>query len=70
MLLCLGLDIFIEGFWPARDSEHIGSWIVRRETGKEYEVEVLYSECVASHTGPESCVSVRKGMGEASAGIA
>jgi hypothetical protein len=41
---------------------------VRRETGKEYEVEVLYSEGIASHTGPEPCVRVREGTGEASAG--
>ena len=41
---------------------------MRRETGKEYEVEVLYSEGVASHTGPEPCVRVREGTGEASAG--
>ena len=45
-----------------------GLWIVRRETGKEYEVEVLYSEGIASHTGPEPCVCVREGTGEASAG--
>jgi hypothetical protein len=41
---------------------------VRRETGKEYEVEVLCSEGVASHTGPEPCGGVREGMAEASAG--
>jgi hypothetical protein len=29
---------------------------VRRETGKEYEVKVLYSEGVANHTDPEPCV--------------
>jgi len=41
---------------------------VRRETGKEYEVKVLYGEGVAIHTGPEPCVRVREGTGEASAG--
>ncbi len=41
---------------------------VRRETGKEYEVQVLSSEGVANHTGPEPCGHVREGMVEASAG--
>ena len=49
---------------PARP----GLWIVRRETGKEYEVKVLCSEGIASHTGPEPCVAVREDRGEASAG--
>ena len=31
-------------------------------------MKVLYSEGVATHTGPEPCVVVRKGEGEASAG--
>jgi hypothetical protein len=31
-------------------------------------VEVLYSEDLASHAGPEPCVVVREGGGEASAG--
>ena len=42
--------------------------VVRRETGKEQEVEVLYSEGVAIHTGPEPCAPVREAMREASAG--
>jgi hypothetical protein len=41
---------------------------VRRETGKEQEVKVLYSEGVATHTAPEPCVVSREGQGEASAG--
>jgi hypothetical protein len=31
-------------------------------------VEVLYSEGVATHTGPKPCVGPREGSGEASAG--
>jgi hypothetical protein len=31
-------------------------------------VQVLCSEGVATHTGPEPCVRVREGTGEASAG--
>jgi hypothetical protein len=31
-------------------------------------VRVLYGEDVASHTGPESCVTVREGCGEALTG--
>ncbi len=42
---------------------------VRRETGKEYEVKVLYGEGHANHTGPEPCVAAREGGGEASAGV-
>jgi hypothetical protein len=41
---------------------------VRRETGKEYRVQVPYGEGVALHIGPEPCADVRKGVGEASAG--
>jgi hypothetical protein len=41
---------------------------VRRETGKEQEVQVLYDEDVASHIAPEPCVVSREGQGEASAG--
>ena len=41
---------------------------VRRETGKEYEVEVLCSEGVANHTGPEPCGRAREDTVEASAG--
>jgi hypothetical protein len=41
---------------------------VRRETGKEQEVQVLYDEGLASHIGPEPCVMLREGQGEASAG--
>jgi hypothetical protein len=38
---------------------------VRRETGRRFEVQVLYGEGLASHTGPESCVAAREGRGEA-----
>ena len=41
---------------------------MRRETGKEYVVQVHYDEGVAIHIGPEPCVVVRKGRGEASVG--
>jgi hypothetical protein len=41
---------------------------VRRETGKEYEVKVLYGEGVANHTGPEPCDVVCEGGVEASVG--
>jgi hypothetical protein len=41
---------------------------VRRETGGEYEVKVLYGEGHAHHTGPEPCVVDREVGGEASAG--
>lgn len=41
---------------------------VRRETGKEQEVRVLYDEDIASHIAPEPCVVSREGPGEASAG--
>ena len=41
---------------------------VRRETGKEYEVKVLYGEGYAHHTGPEPCGVDREVGGEASAG--
>jgi RNA-directed DNA polymerase len=32
-------------------------------------MEISYSEGLASHTGPESCVGVRKGTGEALTGV-
>lgn len=41
---------------------------MRRETGKEQEVEVLYDEDVASHIVPAPCTLSREGPGEASAG--
>ena len=41
---------------------------MRRETGKEQEVQVLYDEDPASHIAPEPCVVSREGQGEASAG--
>ena len=41
---------------------------MRRETGKEQEVQVLYDEDIASHIAPEPCVVSREGQGEASAG--
>ena len=45
-----------------------GPLVVRRETGKEQEVAVLYDEDVARHIAPEPCVVSREGQGEASAG--
>jgi hypothetical protein len=45
-----------------------GRLVVRRETGKEQEVQVLYDEDPASHIAPEPCVVFREGQGEASAG--
>ena len=41
---------------------------MRRETGKEQEVQVLYGEGVAIHTDPEPCAVTREGLGEASVG--
>ena len=41
---------------------------MRRETGKEQEVRVLYDEDLASHIAPEPCALSREGPGEASAG--
>ncbi len=39
--------------------------LVRRETGIEEWMKEPYVEGVATHDGPESCVVVRKGGGEA-----
>jgi hypothetical protein len=41
---------------------------VRRETGGEYEVKVLYGEGLAHRTGPEPCAVDREVGGEASVG--
>ena len=41
---------------------------MRRETGKEFVVQVHFDEGVASHIGPEPCAGVREDIGEASAG--
>src|SRR5690349_20023069 len=49
-------------------SQRFGRVVVRRETGKEQEVQVLYDEDVASHIAPEPCALPREGQGEASAG--
>ena len=49
-------------------SQSLCRLVVRRETGKEQEVQVLYDEDVASHIAPEPCVVSREGQGEASAG--
>src|SRR5208282_4584338 len=46
-------------------SENLG---VRRETGEEHEVKVLYGEGFAHRTGPEPCAVDREVGGEASAG--
>ena len=49
-------------------SQSLCRLVVRRETGKEQEVQVLYDEDVASHVAPKPCVVFREGRGEASAG--
>ena len=41
----------------------------RDKTGMEKEMRELYTEGVAIHGGPESCVGVREGVGEALAGV-
>jgi hypothetical protein len=51
-----------------KTGRRIGRLVVRRETGKEQEVQVLYGEDVASHADPEPCVVSREGQGEASVG--
>ena len=43
--------------------------LVRRETGIEEWMKEPYVEGVATHDGPESCVVVRKGGGEALTGV-
>ena len=48
--------------------DSLSGLVVRRETGKEQEVQVLYDEDIASHIAPEPCVLSREGQGEASAG--
>ena len=52
---------------PKRQS--FGRLVVRRETDKEQEVQVLYGEDLASHAGPAPCVVFHEGQGEASAGV-
>jgi hypothetical protein len=54
------------GVAPKRRS--FGPLVVRRETGKEQEVQVLYDEDLASHIAPKPCVVSREGQGEASVG--
>jgi hypothetical protein len=49
-------------------SQSLGRLVVRRETGKEQEVQVLYDEDLASHIAPKPCVVSREGQGEASVG--
>ena len=41
---------------------------MRRETGKEYSVQVRSDEGVATRIGPEPCAITREGEGEASVG--
>ena len=53
---------------PVPRCQKFGPLVVRRETGKEQEVQVLYDEDIASHIAPEPCVLSREGQGEASAG--
>jgi hypothetical protein len=48
--------------------QRLSALVVRRETGKEQEVQVLYDEDIASYIAPEPCVVSREGQGEASAG--
>jgi hypothetical protein len=43
--------------------------LVRRETGMGKEMRELYVEGVAIHDGPEACVGVREGVGEALSGV-
>ena len=43
-----------------KTGRRIGRLVVRRETGKEQEVQVLYDEDIASQIVPESC----EGVGE------
>src|SRR4029077_10218352 len=63
MPTCVGMTI------PLPPEGHRkGRLVVRRETGKEQEVQVLYDEDVASHIAPKPCVVSREGQGEASAG--
>jgi hypothetical protein len=54
--------------WVPPKSRSFGRLVVRRETDKEQEVEVLYGEDLASHAGPAPCAVFREGQGEASAG--
>jgi hypothetical protein len=49
--------------------QSFGRLVVRRETDKEQEVQVLYGEDLASHAGPAPCVVFHEGQGEASAGV-
>ena len=42
---------------------------VRRETGREYGVQVPYDEGIANHIGPKPCAGIREGVGEASVGV-
>ena len=41
---------------------------VRRETGRWLQMQVLYVEDLANHDDPESCVGIRKDVGEALTG--
>ena len=41
---------------------------MRRETGKEYVVQVHYDEGIENHIGPEPCAGIREDVGEASVG--
>ena len=54
--------------WIIDDTGFPSNYPVRRETGKEQMVKVRHDEGVANRIGPEPCVSVREGRGEASAG--
>ncbi len=47
--------------WPSFEA-------VRRETGKEYVVQVHCDEGLAIHIGPEPCVAIREDRDEASVG--
>ena len=63
MPTCVGMTIPLP-----LEGHRKGRLVVRRETGKEQEVQVLYDEDVASHIAPKPCVVTREGQGEASAG--
>src|SRR5215471_13662503 len=49
--------------------EHYVFTQVRRETGKEYGVQVPCDEGIANHIGPKPCAGTREGDGEASVGV-
>ena len=60
-------DAFVEVI--DRHESAVWAFLVRRDqTGMEEEMEELYTEGVATHGDPESCVGAREGDGEALTG--